>query len=134
MHEHLPPFLLTLQSREYATGNDDRRGRQTPESTVVSAATLTRSWTYLENDNPGWSTDRNGRQMQTLYEFAYGAAGNYKPVQETWWQSTGGYVQHSTFDYNDGNGLLLTDVKTHAGGSSVPGTVLTHVPKPHKGS
>jgi YD repeat-containing protein len=88
----------------------DNRNRPTFESITVNTQTLTREFQYDEADNLVWEKDRNDRWKNFVYTFRFGAPGDYRLERENWWTSANGIENRIVYEFNEGNGLLMTAV------------------------
>jgi YD repeat-containing protein len=84
----------------------DKRNRMRFETVTLDDNPESRELQYYLNDNVYWAGDRDGDWRLFKYNFALG---DYQIKQERW-LSAGQFTHDISYEYNAGNGMLLTDV------------------------
>jgi YD repeat-containing protein len=90
----------------------DHRNRLREDSITLNGVPAVREYWYTDTDKLFWSKDRDNRWTRYQYDFAFGAADNYRLTTEAWWISGNIFNNQITWSYDNaqGNGLLVTEV------------------------
>jgi len=103
---------LTDPSGNVTSYRYDHRNRLREDSITLNGLPAIREYWYTNTDKLFWSKDRENRWTRYAYDFAFGAADNYRLKEESWWVSGSIFNNRITYSYDNaqGNGLLVTEV------------------------